>query len=111
MHISWEVTASDNEWRDEPPAERAVVILDGVLDYAGAIELRARLTCTIAWSTGDLVLDLRDVTAIDPTAVSVFVRAHRELADEGRRLWLRSASDDVRRVLDRTGASGTIPIE
>ena len=70
----------------------------GGLDLAAAVELRGRLAA--AHHPGaQVALDLRDVTFIDSSALSVVLAADRRLAATGGALRLTHVSGPVARVL------------
>ncbi|MEA2213081.1 MAG: anti-sigma factor antagonist [Solirubrobacteraceae bacterium] len=83
----------------------AVVVVRGELDLATSPELEDQLRRI--WDTGSeqLVIDLRELEFMDSTGLSVIVKAHQRLTDEGRRLTLVRGSQQVQRLLDLTGVS------
>jgi anti-anti-sigma factor len=77
----------------------------GELDLATSPELEDQLRRI--WDTGSeqLVIDLRELEFMDSTGLSIIVKAHQRLSDEGRRLSLVRGSQQVQRLLDLTGVS------
>ncbi len=76
--------------------------LEGELDLAVADRLSEALKR--AASEGDrVVIGLERCTFIDSTGIAIIVRAHRELAQQGRALTVYGASDQVLRILSITG--------
>jgi anti-anti-sigma factor len=51
------------------------------------------------------VIDLRELEFMDSTGLSIIVKAHQRLSDEGRQLTLVRGSQQVQRLLDLTGVS------
>jgi len=83
----------------------ATLAVGGEVDMATAPQLRARLDAVIAATSGNVVVDLADVTFLDSAGVVVFVAAQRQLNATGRRLVLRNPSRLVYRVLEISGAA------
>jgi anti-anti-sigma factor len=75
--------------------------IEGDLDGAVSHELGAALDraagCMEVW------IDLRECDFIDSTALAIFVNAHREMSEVGRRLFLYHPRAQVARLLDLTG--------
>ena len=88
-------------------ALRAVVpgqllVLQGRLDVAAATDARLALAAEIDSGSGDLVLDLAAVEAVDATGLGVLVGAHRQAGRSGRRLVLQDTPEATGRLLRRT---------
>lgn len=85
------------ELRVEVPGR--LVTLRGRLDVSAATDARLALASAVAAGSGDLVLDLCDLTAVDATGLGVLVGAHRAADRAGRRLVLQDAPEQVQRLL------------
>jgi anti-sigma B factor antagonist len=81
----------------------------GELDLAG-VEVLMSAVEQAAARGGDLVLDLRELTFLDSSGISAFVRIARERAD-GRTLVLEAPRPEVRRLLDLVGLSAAPNLE
>ncbi|HEX8974892.1 MAG TPA: STAS domain-containing protein [Solirubrobacteraceae bacterium] len=83
----------------------AIVVVRGELDLATSPELEESLRRI--WDAGNeqLVIDLRELEFMDSTGLSIIVKAHQRLSEEGRRLSLVRGSQQVQRLLDLTGVS------
>jgi anti-anti-sigma factor len=83
----------------------AIVIVRGELDLATSPELEQQLERV--WESGNehLVIDLRQLEFMDSTGLSIIVKAHQRLSEEGRQLSLVRGSQQVQRLLDLTGVS------
>jgi len=79
------------------------VRVTGEVDLATATELRQRLNAVIAAGTGDVDLDLSDVTFLDSSGVSVLLAARHALHDTRHQLTVRNPSKPVLRVLELSG--------
>ncbi|MGR6320180.1 STAS domain-containing protein [Micromonospora soli] len=90
------------QWRSEERADRTVVILAGELDVSSADELRRRLAATIRVRPV-VDVDLRGLTFIDSTILSVFIGAHQDATGAGGSLTVLNPTGHVHRVLDVTG--------
>ena len=98
---------------DRPPAERAelrdlaeqvqILRVSGFLFFGSTVGLLARIRRRAQAEPRFLVIDLRRVTGVDPSAVAAFVKVLR-LAEAGRfEVVLAGASDAVRAQLERGG--------
>jgi anti-anti-sigma factor len=83
----------------------AIVIVRGELDLATSPELEQQLQRV--WDSGNehLIIDLRQLEFMDSTGLSIIVKAHQRLSEEGRQLSLVRGSQQVQRLLDLTGVS------
>ena len=79
------------------------VRVTGEIDLATATELRQRLNSVIAAGTGDLDLDLADVTFLDSSGLVVLLAARQGLHDKHHRLTVRNPSTRVLRVFELSG--------
>ena len=79
------------------------VRVTGEIDLATATELRHRLESVIAAGTGDVDLDLSDVTFLDSSGLVVLLAAHQGLHDKQHRLMVRNPSKPVLRILELSG--------
>lgn len=86
----------------QTPAPGQLLVLRGRLDVAAAADVRLALDEAVAAGSGDLVLDLAGVQAVDPTGLGVLVGAHRKAGRSGRTLVLRDVSPPAARLLRRT---------
>jgi anti-sigma B factor antagonist len=76
----------------------------GELDLAIKDELRA----VLAPLSGDVTVDLSDVTFVDSSAIGVLVGAHKRLVGAGGTLRIRNPQDMPRRALEIVGLEGWI---
>ncbi|MGH2930892.1 MAG: STAS domain-containing protein, partial [Solirubrobacteraceae bacterium] len=83
----------------------AVVAVSGELDLASGPELEAELDRITGPDTQLLVIDLRRLEFMDSTGLSILVRAHQRLAEEGCEMGLVRGSPQVQRLLDLTGVA------
>ena len=79
------------------PADR--LALTGRLDVHAAADVRLALADALDAGEGELVLDLREVEAVDVTGLGVLVGAHRRAQRVGRTLVLSDVPDPVVRLL------------
>jgi anti-anti-sigma factor len=78
----------------------ALLIFRGELDMAAASAMRARVG---AVAGSGLVIDLRDVTFIDSSALRELLNARDDAVRRGRRIVLSGVPTAVRRLLEMTG--------
>jgi len=83
----------------------AVISVIGELDLASGPELEAELDQLSGPDTQLVVIDLRQLDFMDSTGLSILVRAHQRLADEGCEVGLVRGSQQVQRLLDLTGVA------
>ena len=79
---------------------RSKVRVTGDIDLATATELRQRLTLVITAGTGDVDLDLSDVTFLDCSGLGVLLAARQELRDRKHRLMVQHPSKPVLRLFE-----------
>lgn len=76
-----------------------VVHLTGRLDVHAAADVRLALADAVDSGSGDLVIDLASLEAVDATGLGVLVGAHRRAGRAGRALVLRDVQPPVGRLL------------
>jgi anti-sigma B factor antagonist len=79
----------------------ALLVFRGELDLAAAAAMRARVDA-VAGRRG-LVIDLRDVTFIDSSALRELLNARDVVVRSGSRIVLSGVPASVRRLLEMTG--------
>jgi anti-anti-sigma factor len=89
-----EITSDDDGKR--------TIVLSGEIDLASAPAVWDALEPALE-DAACVVVDLSSVRFIDSTGLSVLVRAHRRLANNGGTLVVRSPSEMASRVLRITG--------
>ncbi len=96
-----------NEFQVQVRAEGAatVIVVSGELDLATSPALEEQLQLVSDGGVDLLVIDLRRLEFMDSTGLSVILRAHQRLAEQGRRLSLVKGSAQVQRLLDLTGVA------
>lgn len=80
----------------------ALLAVSGRLDVSVAADVRLELVDAVTGGSGDLVLDLSGLTALDATGLGVLVGAHRRAQRAGRTLVLRDVTPAVARLLSLT---------
>lgn len=83
----------------------AVVAVKGELDLASGPELETQLDKISGPETQLVVVDLRQLDFMDSTGLSILVRAHQRLSEEGCEIGLVKGSQQVQRLLDLTGVA------
>ncbi|MCU1691907.1 MAG: anti-sigma factor antagonist [Frankiales bacterium] len=76
-----------------------LLALRGRLDVAAAADARLVLADQVDRWSGELVLDLSGLAAVDATGLGVLVGAHRRAGRSGRVLVLQDLPPNVARVL------------
>jgi anti-anti-sigma factor len=87
------------------------LVLHGYFDVRSTGIVREALYDRMGSTSGDLVVDLADVEAIDATALRVLAVASRLMEREGRALILRGCSPALRRVLALTRLRRLVTVE
>jgi anti-anti-sigma factor len=88
---------------DEP--EPAVVV-DGYLDFRGALDLRQAAESVLERSPG-LVVDLSRVSFVDSSGIRALAEVRKIAANDGKAVELRGAAVQVRRALQMSGLAGS----
>ena len=86
---------------------RRVYLLTGEIDLATAPRLRSAVREAIEGSDEETVFDLRGVTFMDSSGLSIFL----EVAAAGTPMAIRSPSEAARRVIETTGVGHTLGME
>lgn len=89
-----------SEW-DPRPGCREIKV-HGELDLAVAEQLQAALKRAAA-ECGEILVGLESCEFIDSTGIATIVHAHNQLAEQGGRVVVYGACDQVLRVLSVTG--------
>ena len=87
------------------------VALSGELDGATAPFLVRTLVEVNKTLAGDLVLDIRQLSFIDSTGLSVFVSQQKQLSAKGRKLVIFGPTAMTRRLFQITGLEDVLTIE
>lgn len=90
--------------RELQPGCRDVQV-EGELDLAVADELDAALAAAAA-ECDRVLVGLQNCAFIDSSGIAVILRAHRQLAEEGKHLAVYAPADQVLRVFATTGLIG-----
>ena len=90
-------------------ASATVLTVTGELDLATTPALEAELERASA-GPELVVLDLRGVTFMDSTGVSLLVKAHRRAQESRRRLAVVKGGAQVQRLLTLTGVAGRLTL-
>ncbi len=86
------------------------LVLAGALDLHSSEALGEAIARERSRGAGRLVLDLRDVTFLDSTALRVLLVTRSQLRDAGGELALLEPTKEVRRTLDVSGVSRLLTI-
>jgi anti-anti-sigma factor len=87
------------------------LVMHGHFDVRSTGVVREALYDRIGSTSGDIVIDLADVEAIDATALRVLAAAAKVMEREGRVLILRGCSPALRRVLALTRLRRLMTVE
>lgn len=82
-----------------------VIVVAGDIDLASAPDLRLECEKAIAAEPDVVRLDLGGLTFLDSSGISVLVKAHHDLEEQGASLVLHRLDDRTRRILDVAGLS------
>jgi anti-sigma B factor antagonist len=91
--------------------EHAYVVLSGELDGATAPFLVRTLVEVNDTLEGDLVLDIKQLSFIDSTGLSVFVSQQKQLSAKGKKFVIYGPSTMARRLFQITGLEDVLTIE
>lgn len=85
---------------------RMVVFPMGEIDYGNVADLRARLLEIAKEPTEVVIIDLRDVTFLDSTALSVLVQAKQRFKEQDTEMSVVNPQRRVARILELAGLVG-----
>lgn len=88
----------------------AIIAVSGELDLSSSPSLEAELERVSGTESELLMLDLRGLEFMDSTGLSTIVKAHQQLTEGGRVLYLIRGPQQVQRLLDLTGVADRIPL-
>src|SRR5438309_1513035 len=89
--------------RQEQAGSRAVVALDGELDFSEAHTLAAALLAAEREEPRHLVVDLAELTFIDAAGMRVLVEAARRANNHRRPIMFVEPLQEIRRILELVG--------
>jgi anti-sigma B factor antagonist len=82
-----------------------VIVVSGELDLASSPALQEELDRVAASDSQMLIIDLRELDFMDSTGLSVLVRAHQRIEEQGRQLAMVKGPQQVQRLLSLTGVA------
>jgi anti-anti-sigma factor len=88
-----------------------VLRLKGELDRLSAETVDEAIRDLAASSTGDAILDVRDLEFIDSAGLRTLSRAHNLFARDGRTLIVRAPSASILRLIDLVGLRDILTID
>jgi anti-sigma B factor antagonist len=88
----------------------SIIAVSGELDLATSPSLEAEFERFSGTPSELLVLDLRQLEFMDSTGLSVIVKTHQRLAENGRALYVVRGPQQVQRLLDLTGVAERIQL-
>lgn len=92
------------------PRERvALIVVKGYLDVDTATELHHHLANQMHHGRRHLLLDLSSVPFMDSSGINIILRTYKETRQAGGSVGLIDPAPAVRRILDLTGVSLTVP--
>ncbi|MFJ8539003.1 STAS domain-containing protein [Streptomyces sp. NPDC093591] len=95
----------------EVPREDAVLLtVEGDLDMDTATELQHHLANQLHHGRRHFLLDIADVPFMDSSGMNIILRAYQEARELPGGVYVISPAPAVRRILDLTGVSITVPI-
>ena len=86
-----------------------IVVVRGEIDLATADAVRADLHAALERS-GNVVLDLREVTFMDTQGLAVVIETQQSSAEDGTRFAITRAPDHVHRLFDMIGLTPRLTI-
>jgi anti-sigma B factor antagonist len=87
-----------------------VIALSGELDLASSPALQEELDRAATSDTPMLIIDLRTLDFMDSTGLSVLVRAHQRIEEQGRQLAMVKGPQQVQRLLSLTGVADRLTL-
>lgn len=94
-----------------PERPGQLVVLHGSLDVSTVADVRQALHAALDAGSGDLVVDLADVSLLDVTGLGMLVGTHRRAGRVGRRLVLRRVPARIERLLVATRLNRVLRVD
>jgi stage II sporulation protein AA (anti-sigma F factor antagonist) len=93
-----------------PREDVALLTVGGYLDIDTGTALRHHLAVQIGHGRRHFVLDLSEVPFMDSSGMNVLLWAYQQVRGVGGGVHVASPTPEVRRVLELTGVSLTVPV-
>ncbi|MEU0603527.1 STAS domain-containing protein [Streptomyces sp. NPDC006393] len=93
-----------------PREDVALLTAQGYLDVDTATELQAHLANQLHHGRRHFLLDLTGVPFMDSSGMNIILRVYQEVRDRPGSVHIIAPTPAVRRVLDLTGVSLTVPV-
>lgn len=93
-----------------PREDTALISVRGYLDVDTATEFQAHLANQLHHGRRHFLLDLSEVPFMDSSGMNIILRVYQEVRDGGGSVHVIDPTSAVRRILDLTGVSITVPI-
>lgn len=93
-----------------PREDVALITVDGYLDVDTATEFQAHLANQLHHGRRHFLLDLSSVPFMDSSGMNIILRVYQETRRTAGSVHVINPTPAVRRVLDLTGVSITVPI-
>ncbi|MEU6406649.1 STAS domain-containing protein [Streptomyces sp. NPDC046985] len=93
-----------------PREDIALLVVEGYLDVDTATELQAHLANQLHHGRLHFLLDLTGVPFMDSSGMNIILRVYQEVRERPGSVHIVSPTPAVRRILDLTGVSLTVPV-
>lgn len=93
-----------------PREDVALLTVEGYLDVDTATELQAHLANQLHHGRRHFLLDLSGVPFMDSSGMNIILRVYQEVRDKPGSVHIIGPAPAVRRILDLTGVSITVPV-
>jgi stage II sporulation protein AA (anti-sigma F factor antagonist) len=93
-----------------PRENVAEIDVTGYLDVDTATEFQHHLANQLHHGRQHFLLDLSAVPFMDSSGMNIILRVYQEVREKGGSVHIIAPTDPVRRILDLTGVSITVPI-
>ncbi|MGX4694142.1 STAS domain-containing protein [Streptomyces sp. JNUCC 63] len=93
-----------------PREDVALLTVEGYLDVDTATELQAHLANQLHHGRRHFLLDLSGVPFMDSSGMNIILRVYQEVRDRPGSVHIIDPTPAVRRILDLTGVSITVPV-
>ncbi|MFF0203659.1 anti-sigma factor antagonist [Streptomyces sp. NPDC005017] len=90
--------------------DTVLLTVAGDLDSATATELNHHLANQLHHGRRHFLLDIRDVPFMDSSGMNIILRVYQEVREDSGGVYVISPAPAVRRILDLTGVSLTVPL-
>jgi len=94
--------AGNQQWKLKEDRQQGEIKLSGELDFSSSNELRATLDAFIKGGSGEVRLDLSELSYLDSSGLAVLIGLRKKLDAAGRKLTITAIHSNAEKVFRLT---------